>query len=92
MVSAAQRFNIVAAQDKSVAAPVQRFKSVATNVLTKHESSRVYIVNLPSWGPQRDVVYLNLTNSALVYLSQMRGRWGVAGYQPMRTAVHMERK
>jgi hypothetical protein len=50
VVSAAQRFNIVAALVESVAALVQRFKSVATKVLTKHESFRIYIMNLPSWG------------------------------------------
>jgi hypothetical protein len=36
VVSAAQRFTIVAAQVESVAAPVQRFNSVATNFFLKN--------------------------------------------------------
>jgi hypothetical protein len=44
-------------------------------------------------GSQRDVVYLGLTNSALVYKPKSGGRGvGVAGSQPMSTAVHMEPK
>ncbi len=34
VVSAAQRFNIVAAQVESVPAPVQRFKNIATQVVS----------------------------------------------------------
>ena len=44
-----------------------------------------------SRGSQRDVLSW-LTNSALVYEPKNGGREGVAGSQPMSTAVYMEPK
>jgi hypothetical protein len=66
------------------------FYSLCKFPLTCVIESFVSWANIRHRGLQRDVVYVTLlTNSAPHIRVQMRGEGGVAGSQPMSTAVHI---